>query len=41
MEGKIVERPLVLCVLPPSWGVLRERLEGRKTEGADVIKKRM
>lgn len=36
-----IGKPLCLCILPPSFGLLRERLKGRKTESEEVVEKRM
>jgi len=38
-EGKV--RFLTIFILPPSVKALRERLEGRKTESAEEIQRRM
>lgn len=31
----------VLCILPPTWSVLKSRLEGRRTETKEVVEARM
>lgn len=33
--------PLVLCLLPPSWQVLEERLRRRKSEEEEVLRQRL
>lgn len=33
--------PLVLCLLPPSWAVLEERLRRRKSEDEAVLRQRL
>ena len=40
-EMKGVEAPEVLCLMPPSWAVLEERLKKRGTESSEVLAQRM
>ena len=40
-EMKGVEAPEVLCLMPPSWAVLEERLRKRGTESSEVLAQRM
>lgn len=40
-NGKLIHKPLVLCIMPPSMQVLQDRLTGRNTEKGDVLSKRL
>lgn len=40
-QGGLALPPLVLCLLPPSWRVLEERLRRRRSEEEEVLRQRL